>query len=242
MRQVLNGAVALLPFPDRADLEDIGSKAFSAYVFSSLLRTTDEVSPFFVASSLLLATRSPDELGRPSAHVHSTQFNWPNDEVTQSRHPELAKRFLSIYEQKDLPSDTLRQLGANALRRKQALENEIASIERRIDEAVYDLMAIDSESRKHFAEEIAFRQCLPPLDEEDDAEEGDEVEGESEGQSEEGDLGESTPEPASLNSGVWQTGSPQLTPSEIRVRIPHSSKRKSLAFLPTPSSWSSSVT
>ena len=39
-----------------------------------------------------------------------------------------------------------------------------------IDDEVYDLMGIDPDDRRHFAEEIAFRQCLPPMDEDDDDE------------------------------------------------------------------------
>ncbi len=123
MRQVLNGAVALLPYPDQADLTSIGHRAFSAYNLSSLLRTTDEVSPFFVSPSLLLAIRSANELGRPSGHVQSNQFHWPNEEAVQQRCPDLTKRFLSIYQMNASPNDSLRQIGFVALLRKQAIES-----------------------------------------------------------------------------------------------------------------------
>jgi len=185
MRQVLNGAVALLPYPDRADLESIGTKAFNAFMLSSLLRTTDEVSPFCIAPSVLQATRGPDGLGRPSGHVHSTQFQWPNEEAVQLRYPELTKRFLSIYEKKASPNDSLRQICSAALLRKQAIESEIASMANGIDDEVYDLMGIDPHDRRHFAEEIAFRQCLPPMDEDDDEGDDTEVKAES-GSQEEG--------------------------------------------------------
>jgi len=185
MRQVLNGAVALLPYPDRADLESIGTKAFNAFMLLSLLRTTDEVSPFCIAPSVLQATRGPDGLGRPSGHVHSTQFQWPNEEAVQLRYPELTKRFLSIYEKKASPNDSLRQICSAALLRKQAIESEIASMANGIDDEVYDLMGIDPHDRRHFAEEIAFRQCLPPMDEDDDEGDDTEVKAES-GSQEEG--------------------------------------------------------
>ncbi len=98
----------------------------------------------------------------------------------QLRCPELTDRFLSSLQEKcSAPIDTLRQLGLTALQRKQAVESEIASMAYSIDEEVYDLMGIDPDDRRHFAEEIAFRQCLPPMDEDDDADEGDDTEGEA---------------------------------------------------------------
>jgi hypothetical protein len=190
MRQVLNGAVALLPYPDQSDLESIGTKAFVAFTFSSLIRTTDEISPFFVTPSILQAIRSPVGLGRPSGHVQATQFQWPNDEVVQRRCPDLTNRFLSVYQKRASTNDSLRQIGLTAFLRKQAIESEIASMANGIDEEVYDLMGIDPHDRRHFAEEIAFRQCLPPMEEDDDADEGNDTEGEAESGSQEDGLTE----------------------------------------------------
>jgi len=177
MRQVLAGAVGQLPFPDRVDLRHIGLDAYSAYVLSTTLRTPEEISPFFVEPSLLLATRSPEVLGRPSGHVHSTQFEWPNEEAIRRRCPELTERFLSVYQQKATPNDSLRQIGLIALLRKEAIEREIAAMASRIDDETYVVMGIAPHDRKHFAEEIAFRQCLPPFDEDDDSDEGEAREG-----------------------------------------------------------------
>ena len=214
MRQVLNGAVALLPYPDQADLKSIGSKAFTAFMFSSLLRTTDEVSPFFIAPSVLQATSDPGGLGRPAGHVHSTWFQWPLDEAIQLRCPELTKRFRSIYQEKASPNDSLRQISLAALLRKQAIESEIASMASGIDEEVYDLMGIAPLDRRHFVEEIAFRQCLPPMDEDDDADEGDNTEGEADSGSPEervteGVLGETSTEANTAEDGGAASVAPQ---------------------------------
>jgi hypothetical protein len=213
MRQVLNGAVALLPYPDQADLGSIGTKSFAAFMFSSLLRTTDEVSPFFIAPSILQAIRGPDGLGQPSGHVHSKQFKWPLEEAIQLRCPEIAKRFLSIYQEKASPNDSLRQIGLAALLRKQATENEIALMANAIDDEVYDLMGIDPHDRRHFAEEIAFRQCLPPMDEEDDAEEGDDAEVEAEsGSHEEGLTGDVSGETSTRSTNAEHGGAASAAP------------------------------
>src|SRR5262249_37423963 len=155
-------------------------------------------------------TRGPEGLGRPTGHVHSTQFQWPNEEAVRRRCPELTNRFLSIYQVKASPSDTLRQLGLTALLRKRAVENEIASIENGIDEEVYDLMGVDPEDRKHFAQEIAFRQCLPPMDEDDDSEEVGGAEAESEGAFEE-DQGVGTLAPSIPGSRGEENCSVQLS-------------------------------
>ncbi len=180
MRKVLNGAIAQLPFPDQADLTELGANAERAFHLISLLRCADEVSPFFLGPSLILATQSPEQLGRPSSHVHSSRFHWPTEEKVETRDPSLTARFVKIYQSASPQSATLRQLAKSALQRKVDVEQEIASIEDAIDEQVYELIGVDPADRRHFADEIAFRQCLPPMDEEDDADEVDDTETEAE--------------------------------------------------------------
>jgi len=188
MRKILNGAVAHLPYPDQSDLSSIGQIAYAAYALAMVLRTTDEVSPFFVAPALVMATQAPKRFGRPSHHVHAEHFQWPSDDQICIDHPSLTKVFLDIFRSNASRNETLRQLGATAWLRKSELHSQLAAMQKRIDETVYTLIGIDYEDRRHFAEEIAFRQCLPATDEEDDSVDGDQADGDSDSSSEEENL------------------------------------------------------
>jgi hypothetical protein len=178
IRKILNGAVGQLPYPDGADLDSVGQQAFSAYALALTLRATDEISPYFVSPALVIATQAPEQFDRPSGHVHSRHFHWPSDDQIRDQHPEPSEVFLDIFRSHSSTHDTLHQLGATAWRRERDVQQRIASIESAIDESVYDLMEIEPEDRQHFAEEIAFRQCMPSMDEDDDSEaEGDPEDG-----------------------------------------------------------------
>ncbi len=142
MRKVLNGAIAQLPFPHQADLSELGVNADRVYRLLSLLRCAEEVSPLFVAPSLLLATRRPQQLGGPLSHVHSSQFHWPTEVTVETRDPSLSTRFIEIYQSASLLSATLRELAKTALNRKATVEQEIATIEDAIDERVYELIGL----------------------------------------------------------------------------------------------------
>ena len=170
-RNILNGSVGQFPYPDQADLSSLGQLAYLAYALTIVLRTTDEISPYFVGPALVMAAQAPGQFGLPSGHVHSDQFRWPSDDRMPIDHPEPSELFLQIYRVPSTPNDTLRQLGTTALRRERELRNQLASIQTRIDETVYDLMEIGHEDRRHFAEEIAFRQCLPSTNEDEDLDE-----------------------------------------------------------------------
>src|SRR5208337_2822979 len=212
LRKLLNGSIAFLPYPHEENLASIGTKAFVSFIWQSVLHATHEVSPFFVAPSILQAIRNPGELGRPSCHVHSTQFQWPTGESAQNRCPDLTRRFLSIYQEKASPNATLWRIGSIALLRKQAIENEIVSMANGIDDEVYGLMGIGRDDRRHFAEEIAFRQCLPPMDEDDETGEGDHSDAEADAGAQEDDQSESVPEQLSTEANGREHG---LIPSNV---------------------------
>ena len=192
-RNILNGSVGQFPYPDQADLGSIGQLAYSAYALAIVLRTTDEISPYFVGPALVMATQAPGQFGLPSGHVHSGQFRWPSDDRIRNDHPVLSDLFLDIFRTFSTPSDTLRQLGRTAWQREREVQGWLTSIQTRIDEAVYDLMEIGPEDRRHFAEEIAFRQCLPSIDEDDDSGEESDSEDEPRAILSEDDQGRPTP-------------------------------------------------
>jgi hypothetical protein len=56
-----------------------------------------------------------------------------------------------------------------AWHREHQVQERVAAAQSFIDDAVYDLIGIGTDDRRHFAEEIAFRQCLPSMDENEDS-------------------------------------------------------------------------
>ena len=74
IRKILNGTVALLPYPTGLDLSGLGKSARSAYQHLLIKRLGEECSPFFVAPELLLSTRSAEEVQQPVGHVPAKRF------------------------------------------------------------------------------------------------------------------------------------------------------------------------
>jgi hypothetical protein len=147
-RNILNGSVAQFPYPTQVDLSVLGQLAYTAYALSLVLRTTDEISPYFVAAALVTAAQIPGQFGLPAGHVHSEHFRWPSDDRVRSEHPQLSDLFLNIFRTFSPPNETLRQLGATAWQRERDVQAQVASIQTQIDEAVYDLMGIGPEDRR----------------------------------------------------------------------------------------------
>jgi hypothetical protein len=147
------------------------------------------------------ATQAPGQFGLPSGHVHSDQFQWPSDDGIRNDHPALSKLFLDSFRVSSTPNDTLWQLCRTAWQREREVQGRLASIQTRIDDVVYDLMEIGPEDRRHFAEEIAFRQCLPSIDEDDDSGEGNDPEDEPRANLSEDDQVRS-PSITALNTGL----------------------------------------
>jgi hypothetical protein len=165
LRQILNGTVACLPFPATKDLTLVGQLARSAHQLLLTQRAAEECSPFFVAPALLLALRHVDSLGTPVDHIHSSGFSWPTDEELQTQAPQAAALFARLYARHGTPDASLRDLGQLAWDRVVCTEQEVDSLQQRIDAAVYEMFEIGSEARRHISAEIDFRQCQPDLEE-----------------------------------------------------------------------------
>jgi hypothetical protein len=165
IRKILNGMVAALPFPAKRDFHTVGRHARSAHQLLLALTTSNESSPFFVAPAILLATCPPARLGKPSGHVHAPKFCWPSDESVSSAATCATRTFGIVYAEHGSTACSLRQLVRITLKRKAGLEAEVTLLQKRIDDAVYGLLNISPEDRKRIAEEIAFRQCQPALEE-----------------------------------------------------------------------------
>jgi hypothetical protein len=199
IRKILAGTVAVLPFPVDKVNNCISQYAHSAHCLLTVLRTSDECSPFFVIPALLLATRSIHQLGYPSGHVHARQFQWPVDDKMQRDIPNATVVFLKAYANHGCVTSSLRDLSEIARQRKIALEQEVTNLQERIDEVVYDLFEITAEERRHIAEEIDFRQCRPAL-----------IEDENEGENGVGDTTEESDDdissPDSLNQKADERG------------------------------------
>jgi hypothetical protein len=165
MRQVLVGTVASLPFPAGRDLSRVGQHARSAHELLRVLRTSWECSPYFVAPAIVQSSLPVWQLGGPSKHVHAAHFRWPTDKEVEQDAPRAAAAFKDAYGIRGSPATSLRELAGIAWERKTRIDEELAALQKAIDDAVYDLFSIECQDREHIAEEIAFRQCQPDLGE-----------------------------------------------------------------------------
>jgi hypothetical protein len=189
IRKLLNGTVAALPYPASLDLGEAAGCAKALHLLLRTLRTSDEVSPYFVAPAILLAEVPVAQLGRPmSGHVYASHFQWPDGQAIQEQNPQVTNSFRNAYSHHAPSVASLRERGEIAWRRRRSIEQEVGILEARIDDAVYDLCGISPEDRKHISEEIAFRQCQPVPEEEDD--DNDEAEGADKAVSDEPDISE----------------------------------------------------